>query len=87
MELGFEKMILKNETLKCFFVSNPESPYFSSKTFERILDFIQTKTNKAKLKQVGRNGILIVRDIETMKDLYGFLKQMKSNLITANAEA
>lgn len=80
VELGFEKMILKHEILKCFFVANPESPYFSSKAFERILDFIQTKTTKAKLKQVGKNGILIVRDIKTMKGLYIFLKQMESNL-------
>ncbi len=59
---------------------NPESPYFTSKTFERILDFIQTKTNKAKLKQVGRNEILIVKDIKTMKGLYMFLKQMELNV-------
>ena len=80
VELGFEKLVLKNQILKCFFVSNPESPYFSSTTFERILDFIQTKTNKAKLKQVGRNGILIIRDIDSMKDLYRFIKQMEKNL-------
>ncbi len=81
LELGFEKLILKNETLKCFFVANPDSAYFTSKTFERILDFIQTKTNKAKLKQVGRNGILIVREIKTMKDLFRFLQRMEANLI------
>jgi transcription-repair coupling factor (superfamily II helicase) len=80
VELGFEKMILKSGILKCFFVANPDSPYFTSKTFEQILNFIQTKTNKAKLKQVGRNGILIVRDIADMKVLYHFLKQMKSNV-------
>ncbi|HXR84867.1 MAG TPA: transcription-repair coupling factor [Hanamia sp.] len=81
VELGFEKMILKNETLKCFFVANPESPYFTSNVFEKILDFIQTKTNKAKLKQVGKNGILVVQDIDSMKGLYHFLKQMKQNVI------
>jgi transcription-repair coupling factor (superfamily II helicase) len=80
VELGFEKMILKNENLKCFFVGNPESPYFSSKTFEGILHFIQTQTNKAKLKQVGKNGILVVQDISSMKRLYNFLKQMETNL-------
>ena len=79
VELGFERMMLKDETLKCFFVPNPESPYFQSKTFESILHFIQTKTNKAKLKQVGRNGILIVRDIKTMSGLYDFLEQMNRN--------
>ena len=81
VELGFEKMILKNENLKCFFVGNPESPYFSSKTFEGILHFIQTQTNKAKLKQVGKNGILVVQDISSMKDLYRFLKQMEANVL------
>ncbi len=81
VELGFEKIILKNENLKCFFVGNPESPYFTSKTFEGILHFIQTQTNKAKLKQVGKNGILVVQDISTMKNLYRFLKQMKANVL------
>ena len=81
LELGFEKLILKNETLKCFFVANPDSAYFTSKTFERILDFIQTKTNKAKLKQVGRNGILIVKDIKSMKELLRFLQQMEANTL------
>src|SRR5215218_2390123 len=56
VELGFEKMLLKNETLKGFFVSNPDSPYFQSETFSGILLFLQKGTNKAKLKQVGKNG-------------------------------
>ena len=81
VELGFEKMILKNETLKCFFVANPDSPYFTSKTFEKILDFIQTKTNKAKLKQVGKNGILIVQDIRSMKGIFRLLQQMEQNVV------
>ncbi|HUZ61195.1 MAG TPA: transcription-repair coupling factor [Hanamia sp.] len=86
VELGFEKMILKNDTLKCFFVANPDSPYFTSKTFEQILNFIQTKTNKAKLKQVGKNGILIVRDIPDMSGLFEFLKEMKANQSKENVQ-
>ncbi|MEO7482465.1 MAG: transcription-repair coupling factor [Ferruginibacter sp.] len=78
VELGFEKMILKNDILKCFFVSNPESPYFQSETFNKILLFLQTGTNKAKLKQVGKNGILVVDDIQNMESMYAFLKKMKA---------
>jgi len=76
VDLGFEKMILKDNTLKCFFVANADSPYFNSETFMRILNFIQTQTNKARLKQVGRNGILIVKDIHKMAEMYEFLKKM-----------
>ena len=80
VELGFEKMLLKDETLKCFFVSNPDSAFFQSDTFNGILHFIQTQTNKAKLKQVGKNGILIVDDVKTMNQLYEFLKRMHSSI-------
>jgi len=80
VELGFEKMFLKNETLKCFFVSNPDSPYFQSETFNGILLFLQTGTNKGKLKQVGKNGILVVEDIKTMNELFSFIDKMKKSL-------
>ena len=76
VDLGFEKLFLKNETLKCFFVGNPESPYFQSETFNRILLFLQTGTNKGRLKQVGKNGILVVDDILNMNGLYRFVNKM-----------
>ncbi len=77
VELGFEKMFLKNDTLKCFFVSNPDSPYFQSEVFNGILQFLQKSTNQAKLKQVGKNGILIVERIRSMNDLYDFISRMQ----------
>ena len=83
VELGFEKMFLKNESLKCFFVSNPDSPYFQSNTFSGILKFLQTGTNKGKLKQVGKNGILVVENIKLMTDLYDFLLKMHHTAITS----
>ncbi len=75
VELGFERMFLKNEMLKCFFVSNPDSPYFQSETFNKVLQFLQVGTNKAKLKQVGKNGILVVEDIKTMTGIFKFLSK------------
>jgi transcription-repair coupling factor (superfamily II helicase) len=77
VELGFERMFLKNEVLKCFFVSNPDSPYFQSETFNKVLQFLQVGTNKAKLKQVGKNGILVVEDVKSMTNLYRFLSKAK----------
>jgi transcription-repair coupling factor (superfamily II helicase) len=80
VDLGFEKLLLRNETMKCFFVSNPDSPYFQSETFNRILMFLQTGTNKARLKQVGKNGILIVEDIKTMNHIYEFILRMHNHV-------
>jgi transcription-repair coupling factor (superfamily II helicase) len=76
VDIGFEKMLLKENTLKCFFVSNPDSPYFQSEVFNKLLQYISTKTNKAKIKQEGKNGILIVSDIKSMSDLLTFITQL-----------
>lgn len=75
-ELGFEKLILKNEQMRLYFVSNPESPYFESDTFNHILDYIQTKTRNARLKQVGKNFMLVVDRVKKMKDVLFFLEGM-----------
>ncbi|GAC1585003.1 MAG: transcription-repair coupling factor [Ginsengibacter sp.] len=79
--LGFEKMLLKDNVLKCFFVSNPDSPYFQSEAFNGILNYIQTQTNKARLKQVGKNGILIVDQIKSMNNLWEFLSRMQKAVV------
>lgn len=77
VELGFEKMSLKDTTLRCFFINRPDSPYFESDTFHRILAYIQTGTNKARLKQTGRLFILIAEPVKSMEEMHGFLKQMR----------
>jgi transcription-repair coupling factor (superfamily II helicase) len=74
--IGFEKMLLKNETLKCYFVSNPDSPYFTSNTFNKLIEFLQKETNKANLKQTGKLFLLVVQNVKTMASLYQFLQKM-----------
>jgi len=83
--LGFEKIFLKNELLKCFFISNPESPYFQGEVFNGILQFLQTGTNKARLKQVGKHGIMIVEKIVDMNALYHFMLKIKKSIPILNS--
>ena len=78
LELGFEKMILKDETLKCYFVNKPDSPYFESAVFHNILSFIQTQTNKAKLRQVGKLFMLSIDDMRNMQQILQLLDRMKN---------
>jgi transcription-repair coupling factor (superfamily II helicase) len=78
VSLGFERLILKNEDLRCYFINRPDSPYFESDIFRRILEYLQKQTNKAKLKQTGRHFLLVVDDIRSMADLLGFLQRMSN---------
>ncbi len=76
-ELGFEKLILKNEQLRLYFINDPEAPYFESETFRNILQYIQTEVNFARLKQIGKNFLLIADAIKSMKDVEAFLRGME----------
>jgi transcription-repair coupling factor (superfamily II helicase) len=73
VDLGFEKMSLKDEVLRCFFINRPDSPYFESPLFTNVLAYLQTGTNKAKLKQTGRLFLLVVQPVQNMEEMYRFL--------------
>ena len=83
-ELGFEKLILKNEQMRLYFVSNPDSPYFESDTFNHIMSYIQKHTNNARLKQVGKNFMLLVDRVKSMGDVLWFLEGIHKSLDTTN---
>jgi transcription-repair coupling factor (superfamily II helicase) len=85
VSLGFEKMILKDDTLRCYFINRPDSPYFESDTFRLILEYLQKHTNKAKLKQAGKNFLLVVDDMKSMSDILGFLKRMSGFVFAPQA--
>lgn len=76
IDLGFEKMTLKEDTLRCYFINRNDSPYFESDLFKGILGYLQTGTNKARLKQAGKNFLLVVERIESMEEMLEFLSRM-----------
>lgn len=76
VELGFEKMTLKDKTLRCYFINNPDSPYFESQVFQGIMQFVQTALHKAKLKQTGKLFLLVVEDVGDMQALQRLLVRM-----------
>lgn len=55
-EIGLEKVVLKQNKLICYFISNQESPYYQSATFTRVLQFVQHNSHQCKMKE--KNGKL-----------------------------
>jgi transcription-repair coupling factor (superfamily II helicase) len=87
VSLGFEKLILKEDTVRCYFINRPDSPYFESDTFRLILDFLQQQTNKARLKQTGRNFLLVIDDNKSMADLLAFLQRISKFILRQSTPA
>ena len=43
--------------------------------------YLQTATNKAKLKQVGKNFLLVIIDVEDMNAMHRFLEKMWKQVV------
>jgi transcription-repair coupling factor (superfamily II helicase) len=81
VKLGFEKMSLKENTMRCYFINKNDSPYFESDLFKNILDYLQTGTNKAHLKQVAKNFLLVAENVKSMEEMLRFLEGMVKGVI------
>ena len=79
--LGFEKMTLKDDTMRCFFINRPDSPYFESTTFKNLLAFTNTDMNNANFKQVGKTFILVIRDMKGMANCLKTLQKMYNGIM------
>ncbi|WP_259014949.1 transcription-repair coupling factor [Emticicia fluvialis] len=68
-QLGFEKLTLKNNILKCYFVSSEKTEYFQADKFGRILDYIKNNPKKCSLKELKSKLLFTVENLHTIDDL------------------
>ncbi|MCB0519672.1 MAG: transcription-repair coupling factor [Lewinellaceae bacterium] len=81
-ELGFERIILKNGKLRCYFVENPQSPYYDSTIFQRVFQFIGTlgQKNGLGIKKSTRSLIMTRDEVRTLKGARKILEIIKAAL-------
>ncbi len=64
IQLGFERISLKKDALKCYFPPSEREDYFKSDTFGHILTYVQLHAKKCRMKDIKNRLILIISDIE-----------------------
>ena len=77
-EIGFEKIVLKNNTFRGYFTSNKTSKYFESKSFQKILKFLTTDQNKFELKEVNGKLMLKQNKIIEINEAIACVSQIKN---------
>lgn len=75
-QLGFEKILLKNRTLKAYFISNQKSAYFQSPLFSSILKFVQLHPRACKMKEDKGKLSLTLVNIGSVKEAIRLLDRM-----------
>ncbi len=66
-EVGFEKLVIKNQKMLGYFIPDQESMYFQSEAFTRVLQFVQDRKNKSKLKERNGKLYLVAEGIDSVK--------------------
>ena len=74
--LGFEKVIIKNGMMIMFFISNPMSPYYKSKTFSGVLSRINQNDRAFNLKQTDGKLKIVSRGIDSLDKAFETLKKL-----------
>ncbi len=75
-KIGFEKLILRNNRLACYFISNEDSPYFQSPQFTAILEYIKTNPSNCRMKEDKNRLMLIFRETGKVRHALEALEQM-----------
>ena len=76
MRLGFEKIIVKNGMVICWFVSLENSPYFKSEMFEKILATVSSGSTPFVLKQSDSKLKLVAHGIDGLQGAWAILNKL-----------
>ena len=59
-QLGIEKILLKQQNMYLYFVSNPDSPYFQSEAFGSILNYVSQHPRQCNFREAkGKRSVVI----------------------------
>ena len=67
-QLGCERLMLKMGRMTMFFVSNPNSPYYQSRAFDSILNYIASNPRRCNIRENNGKRSLVVNDVKTVED-------------------
>jgi transcription-repair coupling factor (superfamily II helicase) len=75
-KLGFERIILKNNKLRAYFVENPQSSFYETNTFHAILAHVakQGPAQGLSFKQSNKSFILVKDGVKSLKAAKGVLE-------------
>ena len=82
IEFGFEKIVMRKNLLKAYFISNSKSDYYETETFLTVLNFVNNHPDICKLQEKKTKNetklILYIYQIQSVNKALSVLKLIKS---------
>jgi transcription-repair coupling factor (superfamily II helicase) len=83
-QLGLDKLVLKNSTMKAYFIEPQNEKFYNSETFGNILQFVKKHSRICKLKELNGKPMLFIDDIKTIDQATQTLVNMGGSLTFAD---
>lgn len=74
--LGMEKVVLKNGQMSLNLISDPDSPYYRSAAFDKLMLFVQHHPSQCQLRENGKKRSVVIRNIGTVETAVATLEEM-----------
>ncbi len=76
-ELGFEKLVLKNDMLSAFFISEQDADYYNSNAFQNMIQFVQSHPKQCRMKETNGKLVLKIQGISSIHEALDTLTRIK----------
>ncbi len=67
INLGMEKIILKHQKMVCQFISDPQSSFYQSPVFGKVLNYVQTHHQTCRMKEGNNRLSLTFEKVKSVK--------------------
>lgn len=76
--MGIEKVILKADRMTLYFVSNLESPYYQSKAFGKVIEYMAKYPRNCNLREQNGKRSMVMKEIHDVASAVSVLQEMVS---------
>ena len=67
-QLGVEKIMLKQQKMYLYFVSNPDSPYYQSEAFGRVLAYVSRHPRQCNFREANGKRSIVISSVHAVGD-------------------
>ena len=80
--LGAEKIFLKAGRMTLFFVSNPDSPYYKSRSFGKVIAYMGSHPRECNLREINGKRSMVIKHIENVETAVSILQEIVSQEVS-----
>ena len=78
-QLGVEKLMLKQGKMFLYFVSIPDSPYYQSEAFGKVIDYMTKNVRRCNLREANGKRSMVVTDIPSVASALTICREIMSD--------